>query len=417
MLYWDMPYAIHNSVQNETDQVCFSHSHPSTPLSLGNSFIYFILWKCFKENPHGLWMSATGIKQCAEVANQKIINSTTLLELNHQAMTDKHKHNDDKKLQPILVFGPPLVFPTFEAQNLQNYHFLKAYSSQLPLHQFLAKQNVDPSSIQVILCNPHQKLSVDVIPLLPSLSLIVTTSAGTDHIDLTECSHRNIQVVSIAGEHAEDIADMTVGLLIDVIWKISATNRHVRKWGPSIPLNFSFGYKLEGKRVGIVGLGKIGVEVGKRLEAFGCKIMYNGRSQKPLVTYPFYSNVLELASNSDILVISCSLNEQTRHMVNREVMLALGKEGIIVNVGRGALIDEKELVRCLMEGKIGGAGLDVYENEPNIPKELIQLDNVVLSPHAASLTSNRLNSVCERVTERLEAFFSSKLPNILVLDD
>ncbi|TKY63801.1 glyoxylate/hydroxypyruvate reductase HPR3 isoform X2 [Spatholobus suberectus] len=116
------------------------------------------------------------------------------------AMTDKHNHNDNKELQPLLVLGPPLVFPIFEAQNLHNYRFLKAFSSQLPLHQFLTKQNVDPSSIQVILCNPHQQVSADVIRLLPSLCIIVTTSAGTDHIDLAECSCHGIQVVSIGGD-------------------------------------------------------------------------------------------------------------------------------------------------------------------------------------------------------------------------
>ncbi|TKY63799.1 Glyoxylate/hydroxypyruvate reductase HPR3 [Spatholobus suberectus] len=98
-------------------------------------------------------------------------------------------------------------------------------------------------------------------------------------------------------------------------------------------------------------------------------------------------------------------------------MLALGKDGIIVNIARGALIDEKELVRCLMEGEIGGAGLDVFENEPNVPEELFPLENVVLSPHAASLTSHRIYDVCERVAERLEAFFSSKLPSTPVLND
>ncbi|XP_020228341.1 glyoxylate/hydroxypyruvate reductase HPR3 isoform X2 [Cajanus cajan] len=332
-------------------------------------------------------------------------------------MADKHTDNDTKELQPLLVFGPPLLFPNFEAQNLHNYHFLKAFSSKLPLHQFLAKHNVEPSSIQAILCNPFQKVSAEVIRLLPSLSIIVTTSAGTDHIDLAECSHRGIQVVSAAVDHAEDVADMTVGLLIDIMWKISAADRFVRKWGHSMPLNLSFGSKLEGKRVGIVGLGKIGGEVAKRLEVFGCTIMYNSRNQKPFVSYPFYSNVVELAANSDIFVVSCSLNEKTRHIVNREVMLALGKDGIIVNIGRGALIDEKELVRCLMEGEIGGAGLDVFENEPNVPKELLQLDNVVLSPHAASMTSNALDIMRERVSECLEAFFSSKLVRTPVLDD
>ncbi|KAL2337414.1 hypothetical protein Fmac_011860 [Flemingia macrophylla] len=318
---------------------------------------------------------------------------------------EKHTHNERKELKSLLVLGPPLCFPSFEAQNLHKYHFLKAFSSQLPLQQFLTKLNVDPSSIQALVCSPLRKVSAEVIQLLPSLRIIVTTSVGTDHIDLAECSYRGIQVVSVAECFADDVADMAVGLLIDVMWKISFADRLVRKWGHSMPVNLSSGSKLEGKRVGILGLGKIGGEVAKRLEAFGCRIMYNSRNQKPFVSYPFCSNVVELASKSDILVLSCSLNEQTRHIVNREVLLALGKDGIIINVGRGALIDEKELVRCLIEGKIGGAGLDVFENEPNVPKELFPLDNVVLSPHAAATTPDSFNAVYERQAECLEAFF------------
>jgi hydroxypyruvate reductase 2 len=137
-------------------------------------------------------------------------------------------------------------------------------------------------------------------------------------------------------------------------------------------------------------------------------ISYNSRNKKSLVSYHFYSTILELANNTNILILCCELNDQTRHIVNREVMLALGKGGIIVNVGRGALIDEKELLRCLMEGEIGGAGLDVFENEPHVPKELFSLDNVVLSPHAAVLTSESFISIGQLVEQNLEAFFSNK---------
>jgi hydroxypyruvate reductase 2 len=167
-------------------------------------------------------------------------------------------------------------------------------------------------------------------------------------------------------------------------------------------------FQLTGKKIGIVGMGRIGLEVAKRLEAFNCMISYNSRNKKSLVSYPFYSTVLELANNTNILILCCELNDQTRHIVNREVMLALGKGGIIVNVGRGALIDEKELLRCLMEGEIGGAGLDVFENEPHVSKELFSLDNVVLSPHAAVLTSESVISIGQLVEQNLEAFFSNK---------
>ena len=171
---------------------------------------------------------------------------------------------------------------------------------------------------------------------------------------------------------------------------------------------FSHDIEVSAKGVGIVGLGSIGMEVAKRLEAFGCIILYLSRKKKPFITYPFYSNMLELASNSDALVICCPLNEQTRHTVNKEVMLALGNKGVVVNVGRGSLIDEEELVKCLMEGHIGGAGLDVFENEPNVPQQLLVLDNVILSPHNAAFTNETFMAAAQLVEDNLEAFFSNK---------
>lgn len=126
------------------------------------------------------------------------------------------------------------------------------------------------------------------------------------------------------------------------------------------------------------------------------------------MSYPFYTNVCELAANSDVLIICCGLTDQTRHMINREVLLALGKEGVIVNIGRGAIIDEKEMVQCLAEGEIGGAGLDVFENEPNVPKELFALDNVVLAPHLAVFTPESFKALRDIMVGNLEAFFSNK---------
>ena len=167
-------------------------------------------------------------------------------------------------------------------------------------------------------------------------------------------------------------------------------------------------YQLGGKRVGIVGLGGFGLAVAKRLEVSGCTVLYNSRKQKPFVPYPFYSNVYELAADSDALIICCELNAETRHMVNREVMLALGKQGIIINIARGAIINEKEMVECLVQGEIGGAGLDVFENEPNVPKELFELDNVVLSPHRVVFTPEGFMAASELVVGNLEAFFSDK---------
>lgn len=165
-----------------------------------------------------------------------------------------------------------------------------------------------------------------------------------------------------------------------------------------------------------MGLGSIGVEVAKRLEAFGCSIAYYSRNKKPFVSYISYPDIHELASNCDILVICCALTDQTHHMINREVMLTLGKDGVIVNIARGAVIDEKELVSCLLGGEIAGAGLDVFEHEPHLPLELYQLDNVVLSPHTAVFTEESMAGLYQLICGNLDAFFTdmpllSRLPD------
>lgn len=197
------------------------------------------------------------------------------------------------------------------------------------------------------------------------------------------------------------------------------TNNSIDLFSSVILRNCFGSLKLGGKRVGIVGLGRIGLEVAKRLEAFNCKISYQSRRQKKnqeVASYTFYGDVVELASDSDILIICCSLNEQTHHLINKKVLVALGKTGIIINVGRGGIIDEKELVQCLLEGDIGGAGLDVFENEPFVPKELFGLDNVVLSGHCGVYTEESYMDMYELLIGNLNAFFSNK-PLITPLPD
>lgn len=167
--------------------------------------------------------------------------------------------------------------------------------------------------------------------------------------------------------------------------------------------------QLGGKRVGIVGLGNIGSQVAKRLVPFGCRIAYNSRNKKPSVSYPYYSDVHDLAANSDILIACCALTEETHHIINKDVLKALGKGGVLVNVGRGALVDEKELSKLLVHGELHGAGLDVFENEPDVPKELCELDNVVLSPHCAVVTPDQCFEALEQlIVHNLKAFFSNQ---------
>lgn len=275
----------------------------------------------------------------------------------------------------------------------------------MPLPRYLAEH---AQNTRAAFCSGISPLPGTVISQLPYLSIVVTSSMGINHIDLMECRRRGIAIANGATVCSTDVADLAVGLLIDVWRKISAANRFVRNGLWTEQGIYPLGFKLGGKKVGIVGLGSIGLKVAKRLEAFGCSLLYHSRKKNSSASYIFHPNILELAAASDVLVICCPITEQTHHMINRDVLLAIGKEGLIINIARGSVIDEKELVRCLQQREIAGAGLDVFENEPRVPTELFELDNVVLSPHFAIFTEESFRDSYELVSGNLEAFFSNK---------
>ncbi|XP_034904427.1 glyoxylate/hydroxypyruvate reductase HPR3-like [Populus alba] len=319
--------------------------------------------------------------------------------------TDCHKAQQD--FPKVLILKPISFIAHVGEQHYASnkFTFLKAYDSSLPLHQFLSTHS---PSIKAILASVGTPITADILQLLPEVGVVVTTSVGLNQVDLPECRRRGIKVANAGSVFSDDVADFAVGLLIDVLRKVSASDGYVRKGLWATKGDYPLGSKLGGKRIGIVGLGNIGFAVAKRLEAFGCGISYNSRKRKPHVSYPFYESVCELAANCDVLVICCELTDQTRHMINKEVLSALGKEGVIVNIGRGAIINEKEMVQCLVQGEIAGAGLDVFENEPDVPVELFAMDNVVLSPHVAVFTPESFLDLRDLVMGNLEAFFSNK---------
>ncbi|PSS13992.1 Glyoxylate/hydroxypyruvate reductase [Actinidia chinensis var. chinensis] len=310
-----------------------------------------------------------------------------------------------KLLPKVLILEPPGVFTAFETEFSQKFECLRAWESPIPTDEFL---DAHARSVEAMLVSGFTPITSSVLHRVPSLRCIVTTSVGLDHMDLQECRRREIAVANAGNVFSEDVADLAVALLIDVLRRITAADRFVRGEIWPIKGEYPLGSKLGGKRVGIVGLGSIGLDVAKRLEAFGCILSYNSRKKKPSVPFPFYSNACELAANCEVLVICCALTEETHHMINYEVLSALGKEGVVVNIARGGIIDEKELVRCLVQGDIAGAGLDVFENEPEVPRELFGLANVVLSPHRAVFTEESFRDAFELILGNFEAFFSNK---------
>ncbi|KAL1547544.1 glyoxylate/hydroxypyruvate reductase HPR3 [Salvia divinorum] len=264
------------------------------------------------------------------------------------------------------------------------------------------------NAARLMLCAGPTPVTAAVLDRYPALECVVGSSAGINHFDVAACRSRRIRITCAGDSFSDDVADYAVGLAIDVLRRVSAADRFVRAGSWPVRREYGLGSKVSGKRVGIVGLGSIGSRIAKRFESFGCSIAYTSTKKKPNIPYTFHANAARLASNTDILIVCCALTDETRHLINTEVMATLGNSGIIVNVGRGALVDEKALVEMLVSGEIGGAGLDVFEHEPRVPRELFALDNVVLSPHHAVLTPDSLGAIEDLLLANIEAFFSNQ---------
>ncbi|PUZ46066.1 hypothetical protein GQ55_7G017800 [Panicum hallii var. hallii] len=301
---------------------------------------------------------------------------------------------DDK---PLVLLAQPL-FVDFAAALEGRYRFAVLEDAD----------EATAAEARVLLVPGLKEVTAELIGRLPALELVVATSVGLDHVDLDACRRRGLAVTNAGCAFSADSADYAVGLVIAVLRRIAAAEAYLRCGRWATDGEYPLASKVSGKRVGIVGLGRIGSLVARRLAAFGCPVAYHSRSPKPSSPYRFFPTVRALAADSDVLVLSCALTEETRRVVDREVMEALGKGGVLVNVGRGGLVDEPELVRCLREGVIGGAGLDVFENEPDVPAELFAMDNVVLSNHRAVLTPESIRGVLDIVSGNLEAFFAGR---------
>ncbi|RCV32504.1 hypothetical protein SETIT_7G008300v2, partial [Setaria italica] len=298
------------------------------------------------------------------------------------------------------------VDASFAAALRQRFRILDFFASGEPLPAFLAAAEAPRAA--VVMGGGVVRVDAAFLDAAPSLRCVFSTAAGVDFIDLGECARRGVAVANSGRVYSTDVADHAVGMLIDVLRRVTAAERFVRRGLWPLQRDYPLGSKLGGKRIGIIGLGNIGSLIAKRLEAFGCVIYYNSRKPKDSVSYRYFPSVHDLAVESDVLVVACALNKDTRHIVNMDVLDALGKDGIIINIGRGANIDEAEMVRALKEGRIAGAGLDVFENEPEVPAELLSMDNVVLTHHVAVSTSESRGDLRDHTIANLEAFFSGK---------
>jgi hydroxypyruvate reductase len=245
-----------------------------------------------------------------------------------------------------------------------------------------------------------------LIDALPALKVISSFGVGVDKVDLKAAAARGIPVGNTPDVLNDCVADLAIGLMIDVARGIGASERYLRagSWPKgAYPLQ----RKMSGKKLGIVGLGRIGHAIAKRALAFDMDIRYHNRRPVIDTSIAHEPSLVELARWCDFLVLIVPGGTATHHLVNEAVLNALGTKGFLINVARGSVVDEAALVRALKDKRIAGAGLDVFENEPQVPAELIGLDNVVLVPHIGSATVETRAAMAQRVFDNLQSFFAT----------
>jgi hydroxypyruvate reductase len=246
-----------------------------------------------------------------------------------------------------------------------------------------------------------------LLDALPRLEIISVFGVGYDGVPIEYCRTRGLKVTNTPDVLTDDVADVAVGLVLMTGRGFARLERFTRagqwlKQGPELTT------KLGGRTAGILGLGRIGKAIAQRLSAMGMRIAYTGRKPQADVPYRFIGDPVSLARESDFLIVACPGGEATRNLVDAKVLEALGKDGTLVNIARGSIVDEPALVAALQNGTIRAAGLDVFVDEPNVPAPLLAMENVVLLPHVGSATRETRQAMGDLCKANLDAWFASR---------
>jgi len=254
----------------------------------------------------------------------------------------------------------------------------------------------------------------ELMDRLPKLEIIANFGVGYDSIDTRAARDRNIRVTNTPNVLNDAVAEIAIGLMIALARRIPQADQFVRQgnWPNG---NFPLLSELNGKTLGILGLGRIGKEIAVRAQAMKMRVVYHGRHRQADEPFVFYDNLTGMARDADWLLIIAPGGKGTEKIVSREVLTALGPQGYLVNMARGTLVDEAAMVEMLASKQLGGAALDVFEKEPQVPEALFALDNVVLSPHQGSATNQTRNKMGALVVANLDAHFAGEpLPSAVV---
>jgi lactate dehydrogenase-like 2-hydroxyacid dehydrogenase len=295
-------------------------------------------------------------------------------------------------------------YPDWDQVPLDEAYRIHRYFEAADKPAFLAK--VGPG-IRAIATRGDLGADRAMIDACPNLEIVVVYGVGYDAVDIAACRQRGIRVTNTPDVLTEDVADLAVGMLLALVRRIPEADRFVRdgKWGAA---PFPLTRRMAGMTAGILGLGRIGSAVARRLQAFGMPIAYTARTRKPDLPWSFHPDAATLAAACDVLVVTMAAGAGTSGIVDRRVLDALGPAGLVVNVSRGSVMDEAALLDALQAGRIGGAALDVFLNEPAIDPRFAALGNVVLQPHLGSATIEARQAMGRLVRDNLAAHFAGR---------
>jgi lactate dehydrogenase-like 2-hydroxyacid dehydrogenase len=301
--------------------------------------------------------------------------------------------------RPVLQVGP--LKPSLAKTLRDDY---AAYVLPQEPAEFLAEHG---DEIRAVVTSGRTGVDAGLMAALPNLGAVVNFGVGYDTTDVDAAAARGVSVSNTPDVLTDCVADTAVGLMIDVMRQFSAADRYVRAGRWPVEGSYPLTRQVSNKRVGIIGLGRIGGAIALRLSAFGCVISYHNRRPVEGSPYTYAVSPVELARGVDMLIVAAAGGADTQGLVSRDVIEALGADGYLVNIARGSVVDEDALVDALVCGRLAGAGLDVFADEPRVPEALLAMDNVVLLPHVGSGTVETRAAMEDLTLRNLDSFLQS----------
>ena len=270
--------------------------------------------------------------------------------------------------------------------------------------------SIAPKVRAIAAAGGHGRIDGAFMSRFPKLEIVASFGVGYDHIDAKWAGEHGIMVTNTPDVLNEEVADTALGLLLSTVRHLPQAERYLRQGNWPKHGDYQLTPSLRDRTAGIVGMGRIGKAIARRLDAMKVPVVYHSRRPVADVSYKHYPNIVDMARDADVMIVITPGGAATKHLVNAEVLKALGPQGILVNVARGSVVDEEVLIKALKDGTILSAGLDVFANEPKVPQELIDMDHVVLLPHVGSASHATRRAMDELVANNIISFFAGKGP-------